>query len=52
MPLDYHAFFRSLDGPKAASETRPMRRAPLLLTLLALLVTLSVAGGGFFDGDL
>ena len=27
-----------------------MRRAPLLLTLLALLVTLSVAGGGFVDG--
>jgi hypothetical protein len=27
-----------------------MRRTPLLLTLLALLVTLSVAGGGFFDG--
>jgi hypothetical protein len=29
-----------------------MRRTPLLLTLLALLVTLSVAGGGFFDGHL
>jgi hypothetical protein len=29
-----------------------MRRTPLMLTLLALLVMLSVAGGGFFDGHL
>jgi hypothetical protein len=29
-----------------------MRRMPLMLTLLALLVMLSVAGGGFFDGHL
>jgi hypothetical protein len=29
-----------------------MRRTPLLLMLLALLVTLSLAGGGFFDGHL
>jgi hypothetical protein len=29
-----------------------MRRTPLLLTLLVVLVTLSMAGGGFFDGHL
>jgi hypothetical protein len=29
-----------------------MRRTPLMLALLALLVMLSVAGGGFFDGHL
>jgi len=27
-----------------------MRRTPFLLTLVAFLVTLSLAGGGFFDG--
>ena len=27
-----------------------MRRIPLMLALLALLVMLSMAGGGFFDG--
>jgi hypothetical protein len=29
-----------------------MRRMPLMLALLALLVLVSVAGGGFFDGHL
>jgi hypothetical protein len=29
-----------------------MRRIPLMLALLALLVMLSMAGGGFFDGHL
>jgi hypothetical protein len=29
-----------------------MRRTPLMLALFALLVMLSVAGGGFFDGHL
>jgi hypothetical protein len=29
-----------------------VRRRPLILTLLAVLVMLSVAGGGFFDGHL
>jgi hypothetical protein len=29
-----------------------MRRTSLMLALLALLVVLSMAGGGFFDGHL
>ena len=49
---DYHVSFRRLDGPKADSDTGAMRRMPLMLALLALLVMLSVAGGGFFDGHL
>jgi hypothetical protein len=47
---DYHGSSRRLDGPKAGTETDAMRRTLLMLTLLALLVMLSVAGGGFFDG--
>jgi hypothetical protein len=49
---DYRGSFRHLDGPKADSDTDAMRRMPLMLALLALLVLLSVAGGGFFDGHL
>ena len=49
---DYRGFFGRLDGPKADSDTDAMRRMPLMLALLALLVMLSVAGGGFFDGHL
>ena len=49
---DYRGSFRRLDGPKADSDTDAMRRTSLMLALLALLVVLSMAGGGFFDGHL
>src|SRR4029079_19472760 len=47
---DYRGFFGRLDGPTRDSDTDAMRCTSLMLALLALLVVLSMAGGGFLDG--
>ena len=49
---DYRVSFRRLDGLTEAGDTGPVRRRAFMLALLVVLVTLSAAGGGFFDGRL